>query len=67
MGFGSLAFPEELLMSYSIRHKRSLRQRDNVADLDKLASLVRICGFLMQTEAYLLWFLSRAFDGKSAK
>jgi len=25
------------------------------ADLDKLANLVRICGFLMQTKAYLLW------------
>ena len=25
------------------------------ADLDKLANLVRICGFLMQTKTYLLW------------
>ena len=25
------------------------------ADLDKLANLVRICGFLMQTKAYLFW------------
>ena len=25
------------------------------ADLNKLANLVRICGFLMQTKAYLLW------------
>jgi hypothetical protein len=24
-------------------------------DLDKLAGLVRICGFLMQTIAYLFW------------
>jgi len=26
-----------------------------VADLDKLAGLIRICGFLMQTKAYLFW------------
>ncbi|MCJ7718777.1 hypothetical protein MUO69_02470, partial [Candidatus Bathyarchaeota archaeon] len=25
------------------------------ADLDKLAGLMRICGFLMQTKAYLFW------------
>ena len=25
------------------------------ADLDKLANLIRICGFLMQTKAYLFW------------
>jgi len=25
------------------------------ADLDKLASLIRVCGFLMQTKAYLFW------------
>jgi hypothetical protein len=25
------------------------------ADLDKLANLIRICGFLMQTKAYMLW------------
>jgi hypothetical protein len=25
------------------------------ADLDKLASLTRICGFLMQIKAYLFW------------
>jgi hypothetical protein len=25
------------------------------ADLDKLAKLVRICGFLMQTKVYLFW------------
>jgi hypothetical protein len=25
------------------------------ADLDKLANLVRICGFLMQTKTYLFW------------
>jgi hypothetical protein len=25
------------------------------ADLDKLASLIRICGFLMQTKIYLFW------------
>jgi hypothetical protein len=25
------------------------------ADLNKLANLVRICGFLMQTKAYLFW------------
>jgi len=24
-------------------------------DLTKLASLIRICGFLMQTKAYLFW------------
>ena len=24
-------------------------------DLDKLANLVRVCGFLMQTKAYLFW------------
>jgi hypothetical protein len=26
-----------------------------VADLDKLASLIKICGFLMQTKVYLFW------------
>jgi hypothetical protein len=25
------------------------------ADLDKLAGLIRICGFLMQTKVYLFW------------
>jgi len=25
------------------------------ADLDKLANLIRICGFLMQTKVYLFW------------
>jgi hypothetical protein len=25
------------------------------ADLNKLANLIRICGFLMQTKAYLFW------------
>jgi len=25
------------------------------ADLDELANLIRICGFLMQTKAYLFW------------
>jgi hypothetical protein len=25
------------------------------ADLNKLAGLIRICGFLMQTKAYLFW------------
>jgi hypothetical protein len=25
------------------------------ADLGKLASLIRICGFLMQTKVYLFW------------
>ena len=25
------------------------------ADLDKLAKLIRICGFLMQTKTYLFW------------
>jgi hypothetical protein len=25
------------------------------ADLDKLANLIRICGFLMQTKIYLFW------------
>jgi hypothetical protein len=25
------------------------------ADLDKLAGLMRICGFLMQTKVYLFW------------
>jgi len=36
------------------------------ADLDKLASLIRICGFLMQTKAYLFWqnagFAGRELD-----
>jgi hypothetical protein len=27
------------------------------ADLDKLADLIRICGFLMQTKVYLFWSL----------
>jgi hypothetical protein len=25
------------------------------ADLNKLAGLIKICGFLMQTKVYLLW------------
>jgi hypothetical protein len=25
------------------------------ADLEKLANLMRICGFLLQTKAYLFW------------
>jgi hypothetical protein len=25
------------------------------ADLNKIANLIRICGFLMQTKAYLFW------------
>ena len=25
------------------------------SDLDKLASLIRVCGFLMQTKIYLFW------------
>jgi hypothetical protein len=29
------------------------------ADLDELANLVRICGFLMQTKAYLFWRSSK--------
>ncbi|MCJ7425069.1 GNAT family N-acetyltransferase [Candidatus Bathyarchaeota archaeon] len=29
------------------------------ADLDKLANLIRICGFLMQTKVYLFWLSQR--------
>lgn len=29
-----------------------------VADLDKLAGLIRICGFLMQTKVYVSWHVS---------
>jgi len=31
------------------------------ADLDKLAGLIRICGFLMQTKVYLFW--RKEFEG----
>ena len=31
------------------------------ADLDKLANLVRICGFLMQTEVLLFWKRVRVY------
>jgi hypothetical protein len=30
------------------------------ADLNKLANLIRICGFLMQTKVHLFWNVSRA-------
>jgi hypothetical protein len=29
------------------------------ADLGKLANLIRICGFLMQTKVYLFWKMSK--------
>jgi hypothetical protein len=31
------------------------------ADSDKLASLIRICGFLMQTKVLLFWKKVRAY------
>jgi hypothetical protein len=37
-----------------IRHKDAHVKEITAADLDKLANLMRICGFLMQTKAYLL-------------
>jgi hypothetical protein len=31
----------------------------NAATLEQLAGLIKICGFLMQTKAYLFWRLAR--------
>lgn len=33
-----------------------------VADLGKLAGLIRICGFLMQTKVYLFWKKTLSFS-----
>jgi uncharacterized protein with PIN domain len=35
--------------------KEAYRKEITDANLDKLARLIRICGFLTQTKAYLFW------------
>ncbi|MCJ7635756.1 hypothetical protein MUP77_25610 [Candidatus Bathyarchaeota archaeon] len=55
MGFGSLAFPEESLYHLPFGTKDAYVREIMAADLDKLANLIRICGFLMQTKVYLFW------------
>jgi hypothetical protein len=47
------------LKSFSLRLpfgvKEAYKERIMNAKLDKLADLIKICGFLMQTKAYLFW------------
>ena len=35
--------------------KQTYREQMERLDLEKLAHLIKICGFLMQTKAYLFW------------
>lgn len=51
----SLALPEESLYHLPFGTKDAYVEEIMTADLDKLASLIKICGFLMQTKVYLLW------------
>lgn len=44
-----------VLVSSSIRHKEAYAKGTTTADLYKLASLIKICGFLIQTKVYLFW------------
>jgi hypothetical protein len=36
-------------------HMVDYERKVNAATLEQLASLIKICGFLMQTKAYLFW------------
>jgi hypothetical protein len=38
--------------------KEAYKKEITNARLEKLAHLIRICGFLMQTKAYLFWHVS---------
>jgi hypothetical protein len=35
--------------------KQTYREQMERLDLEKLAHLIKICGFLMQTKAYMFW------------
>jgi hypothetical protein len=38
----------------------------NAAALEQLAGLIKICGFLMQTKAYLFWQGTRSTNSKDS-
>jgi len=51
----SLGFVESFSYHLPFGTKDAYVKEIMAADLNKLANLIRTCGFLMQTKAYLFW------------